>query len=466
MELANTYPSRDVIASADHRHRLGGVIQSVAPGSLADAAGVRPGDRLVALDGRPVTDLLDYRFRTSGESVVALFHLQDGRTLEVPKSADEGLGIDFADEVFDRVRICKNNCPFCFIYQLPKGMRRSLYVKDDDYRLSFAHGNYVTLTNLSEADFRRIEEQRLSPMYVSVHATDPEVRARLLGIASRNGSRAVDPDIMGPLRRLARARIQVHCQIVLCPGINDGDVLVRTLLDLASLHPCTQSVAVVPVAVGKHMPPKRMLAHLTKADAARALATMAPLQRQFLRLLGTRFAFAADELYLLAEAPIPGHRHYEGFPQLEDGIGITRLFQHRWAHAKRKLPIRLPAPRWVAFATAELGAKTLGNVVARLNAIGNLHVDMVVVHNSLFGERISVAGLMMGADVANALANWRTRAAAEPAEAWVPAVALRDGRFLDDLTPADVEARSGVPVRVVAPWPRGMLEALSAEPLS
>lgn len=468
--MANLYPASCVVRAAEQGKKFAAVIEAVAPGSPAERAGVKPGDRLLLLNGVPVPDVLDYRFRSVGEDATALIEKSNGELVEVRKTVDEDFGLEFEAEIFDRVRLCRNNCPFCFVYQLPKGLRRSLYIKDDDYRLSFIHGNYVTLTNMTEADYRRIEEQRLSPLYVSVHATDPDVRAGLLGI--EDGA-----EIMTPLRRLVRSRIQVHCQVVVCPGINDGDVLRKTLSDLASLYPGVQSVAVVPVAVGRHMPEKRRLQlevlaskqrcigrrnllHVTPEAAKAVLDDISKLQKRFLSGLGTRFAFVADEFYLLADAPIPGYRYYEGFPQLEDGIGIVRLFWERWRRVEKRLPNRIARPRRVAFVTAELGIRTLERVVSRLNEIEGLSVEPVVVENSLFGERINVAGLMTGRDVIEALRSCKSNGDFD--EAWIPAVAVREGRFLDDITPEGVSHSSGVPVRVVSEWPGGIAKALNA----
>jgi len=428
------------------------VISSVEPNSPAALAGVTSGDRLLLLNGSPVADVLDYRFRSAGEEAVATIRKPSGQILQVRKSADEDFGIGFESDLFDRIRLCRNNCPFCFVYQLPKGLRPSLYIKDDDFRLSFIHGNYITLTNLSEQDYRRIEEQRLSPLYVSVHATDPKIRGMLLGTKG-------EADVMGPLRRLAGSGIQVHCQIVLCPGINDGDVLSRTVIDLSTLHPAVASVAVVPVAVGKHMPAHRRLSPVTSDAALRTLRIIRALQRRFRRELGTRFVWAADEFYLMCGLPLPGRAHYEGFPQLEDGIGIARLFLERWRHVPPRLPKRLPEVRTVAVVTAPLGASVLGESVLRdLHRVDGLRAELVVVSNSLFGERITVTGLMTGRDVIDALAASRTAYD----EAWVPSVALRDNRFLDDLTPEDVSSRTGIEVRVLDPWPRGILQAVRA----
>jgi putative radical SAM enzyme (TIGR03279 family) len=430
-----------------------GVIGSVEPGSIADRAGVVPGDRVVAVNRKPMQDLLDYRFHASGEPAVVTVERQNGHAVDLFKPEDEDLGVEFENELFDRIRICSNNCPFCFIYQLPKGMRKSLYVKDDDFRLSFTHGNYITLTNLKEADWLRIEEQRLSPLYVSVHATVPEARIRLL--ENKDGG-----DIITPLKRLIAARIEVHCQIVFCPGINDGEVLDRTLSDLAALHPGTGSVAIVPVAVGRHMKRKRMLTPTSPELALKTIRQVHRHQNRFLDELGTRFAFLADEFYLQADQPIPGHSHYEGYPQLEDGIGMARLFRHRWRYASRRLPEALPQRKKILILTGALASGVLAPAVRRLNEVGLLKATMRTVENREFGERITVAGLMTGEDVLLTL----KEAVAEdrPDEIWIPDVALRNGVFLDDVPVRALTDATGVPTRVLEASGDGLADAVEA----
>ncbi len=457
-----SYPSDSVIQLTDRppaarpaKRPPAGVIDSVEPGSIADRAGVVPGDRVLAVNRQPVQDLLDYRFRTAGEPAVITVERQNGHTVDLFKPTDDILGVEFENELFDRIRICENNCPFCFIYQLPKGMRHSLYVKDDDFRLSFTHGNYITLTNLKEADWRRIEEQRLSPLYVSVHATVPEARIRLLD--NPNGG-----DILTPLRRLIAANIQAHCQIVFCPGINDGVVLDQTLTDLAALCPGTGSVAIVPVAVGRHMKAKRLLTPTSPDLARRTIEQVHAHQGRFLTTLGTRFAFLADEFYLLAGRPLPNHAHYEGYPQLEDGIGMARLFLHRWRYASRQLPAALSQPAHALILTGMLASGVMAPAVERLNRVEGLRASLVPVENREFGERITVAGLMTGEDVVETL-KAAVRDAPQPyTEIWMPDVALRNGVFLDDAPVRALTDATGLPTRVLAATGDGLAEAAVA----
>ncbi len=442
------YPSQSVVDLVNQRRLANpprtGEIEEVESGSLAERLGVRPGDRVLALDGRPVRDAVDFGFRTAGQAATLLLERPGAGqvTVQVPET-DEPLGIGFANELFDRVITCDNNCPFCFVYQLPKRMRSSLYIKDDDFRLSFSHGNYITLTNLSAEDFARIREQRLSPMYVSVHATDPETRIHLLG-GNRKGGR-----ILEQLRELIDARIRIHCQIVFCPRINDGEILTRTLEDLAALHPGTLDIAIVPVAIGDHLKPNRQLWPVTPEVAAATLRQVRPLQRRFQRELGTPFAYLADEFYLLAGERLPGHRHYRDYALLEDGIGLVRRWLHYWTAAARRLPQRLPTPQRVALATGYLGARILEGAVRDLNKkVEGLRVDLVPIPNRYFGKAITVAGLITGSDLRQTLAPLCRNPELRPDEVWIPAVCLRDGVFLDDVSLEDLEATVGT--RVVA----------------
>lgn len=451
------YPSQSVVELVERRRQANpprsGEIEAVEPGSLAESLGIRPGDRLVAVDGEPVHDYLDFSFRVTDKPALLLLERPGQGRYEVRKpDVDEPLGLVFANELFDRVRICDNNCPFCFVYQLPKRMRPSLYTKDDDFRLSFSHGNYITLTNLSGADRDRIKRQRLSPLYVSVHATDPETRIRLLGGNPKGGR------ILEELRDLIDAGIRVHCQIVFCPRINDGEVLTRTLTDLAALHPGTLDVAIVPVAIGDHLKPNRELWPVTPEVARAALRRVAPLQRRFLRELDTPFAYLADEFYFLAGRPLPGHRHYQDYALLEDGIGLARQWLHRWAYARRRLPEALPKPRRVALATAPLAAEVLAGAVEDLNRVRGLQADLVTVVNRFFGEAITVAGLLTGADLLRTLGARQESPETRAAEVWLPAVALRDGVFLDDVSLRDLERDLGVPVHALEEQPRAVVE--------
>ena len=416
-------------------------IASVAAGSPAERAGIAAGDRLLAVNGRPVRDFLDYRFLTADPRLVLRLVRGDGRALEltVEKDWDEPLGLDFGGAAFGPVRRCRNRCLFCFVDQLPPGLRPSLYVKDDDYRLSFWEGNFVTLTNLERGDLERIVGLRLSPLYVSVHTTNPALRAHMMG-----NPRAAR--IAETLKKLAAGGIALHCQVVLCPGLNDGPELVRTVEDLAALWPAVRSVGIVPVGLTGFRKGLYPLRPVDAPEAGAVLELVDRYQRLFRRRHGNRLVFAADEFYFLAGAPLPPAGHYEDFPQVENGVGLTRLFLERWRRARGRLPRGLPVRTRVALVTGKLGAWAVAPVVEALAGIENLEVVTLVVANRFFGGGITVAGLLTGRDVLEALLSLP-----RPDLVLVPGAAVQEqtGLFLDGVSLADLGARLGVPVRAV-----------------
>ena len=431
----------------------GVVVAAVRAGSPAARGGLVAGDRIVAVNAQPVRDAIDFQFHAgSARLELAVERAACGAPAASVRLAlarrGPDLGLELAAPRPGEIATCANKCVFCFVHQLPKGLRRSLYVKDDDFRLSFLHGNYITLTDLAEAELARIVEQRLSPLYVSVHATDPALRHRLLG-----GPRG-SAEILPRLERLAKAGIRMHAQVVLCPGWNDGAHLERTVAELAPLHPHVATTAIVPVGLTRHrerLPALRSLA----ADEARSLvATAEAWQRGFLATLGSRFVFLADEIYLLANRPLPPAGAYEGFPIAEDGVGLVRRFEDGFARAGAR---RRGRARAVTVVTGELFAPRLARLLAAAG-LAPARVRVAAVPNELFGRAIGVAGLLTGGDIQRALA-----ARPELGEAvLVPAVALRDvgGVFLDDRTPADLARDLGVGVEVVEPAPGALLRAI------
>src|SRR5581483_5317647 len=335
---------------------------------------------------------------------------------------------------------------------LPRGLRKSLYVKDDDYRLSFLHGNYITLTALPESEIERILELRLSPLYISVHATDPVVRHFLLG-----SPKTIRGDLMERMRRLAAGGIRMHAQIVLCPGLNDGPHLARSVRELGELHPGVATVAVVPVGLTRHRDGLFPLRAITATEARAVVRAIHGWQATFLATRGTRLVFAADELYLRAGEPLPPAAAYEGFPVVEDGVGLVRRFEDELRALGRR-PLR---PRWregriVTVVTGELFGPILDRL-ARALPIAGLTVDVVPVPHELFGRAIGVAGLLTGEDVARALTGRRLGDVV-----LVPRVALTEtkGVFLDDVAPADLGAHLGVPVHAAEASARGLVDAL------
>ena len=409
-------------------------MEAVEPGSPAAASGIAAGDMVVAAGLEPVGDIIDYRFLTAGD--VPLLEVErDGRrrVVRVERAGSGDLGLNFRDP-FGPTRRCANRCRFCFVDQLPPGLRPSLYVKDDDFRHSFWYGNFITLTNLTGQDMDRIIRQRLSPLYISVHATDPAVRAALMG-NPRAGA------VMEQLAELARARISFHAQAVLCPGINDGEVLAATVRDLAGLYPALASLALVPVGLSRHKPPG--LEPFTPGEARALLRQVRDWQRHFQDTLGQPLVFASDEFYLLAGRAIPGKRLYGDYPQLENGVGLVRVFREAWRRAERSLPASLPAERLVYVITGELGAPVLRPLAYRLNQVGNLRVEVIAVENWLFGGHVTASGLLGGADLLRVL----EARPGKPDAVLVPPAALRDGTvFLDDLTLAALAGKLGVPV--------------------
>jgi putative radical SAM enzyme (TIGR03279 family) len=443
-------------------------VVAVAPGSPAAGAGVRVGDEILAMNGGRPRDVLEYQ-QLAAEPLLHL-DLQRGHLevqVEVERHGGEALGIEVHSALFDQVRTCDNHCEFCFIYQLPPGMRKSLYLKDDDYRLSFLYGNYTTLTRFTEADLERVITEGLSPLNVSIHATDPDVRSEML--RNRRGATS-----LRWLRALLDHDIEVHGQLVVCPGVNDGAVLDDTFAGVLDKYPELATLCVVPLGVSRHTAEGRLRPH-TRAEANAVLDAVHDWQDVYRATLGRRLAFAADEYYLLTGRPFPPAEHYEGFPMYEDGVGMARQFQQEYdgllapeasnrpgffewvdaapadgyravrqtepsapAPAVTSVPVTLgsrPRPRAradapVAVLTGELGATVLAPLVERC---GRDDVRIIVVTNEYFGGNIGVAGLLVGDDLHRALAG-------EPDDHrfLLPDVCLSEGRFLDGLTPDDL----------------------------
>ncbi len=435
-------------------------VVAVAPGSPAALAGLQPGDAIVRLNGEVPRDVIQYRLLTD-EAELSIDVQRGGLelTLDVAKPAGAPLGAEVQSALFDQVRTCDNHCEFCFIYQLPPNLRKTLYLKDDDYRLSFLYGNFTTLTRFTEADLERVVTERLSPLNVSIHATDPDVRAELL--RNRRGGTS-----LRWLRALLDHGIEVHGQVVVCPGINDGAVLDDTLAGVLDEYAELASLCVVPLGVSRWSTEPRMRPHTT--DEARAVVDcVEDWQDVFLATVGHRLVFAADEYYLLADRPFPDAATYEGFAMHEDGIGMARTFElelrgvadratrpqpgfFAWSegadefepyrgprqNATVQLRPRRDAP--VAVITGEYGGRVLRPL---LDDLGRDDVRIVTVDNRFFGGNVSVAGLLVGDDIARVLRD-------QPAghRYLLPDVCLSAGRFLDGTTPDDLPR----PVEVLA----------------
>ncbi len=424
------------------------LIQTVTPGSIADQMDVTAGDRLLAVNGHPLRDIIDYSFHTASDDELLLEVAKaDGELweLEIEREPAESLGITFAAPEPAR---CRNNCVFCFVHQLPKGLRKPLYVKDEDYRLSFLNGNYVTLANLKPAELRRIVEQRLSPLYISVHATNPSLREQLLGAPGI-------PPVLDQLHTLADARIAMHTQVVLCPGLNDGDELERTVADLAGLYPAVQSLAVVPLGLTRH---RRGLPSLTPVDGEYAgafIATWQPRARALKKRLGEPFLFLADEFFIKAGVPFPPFREYGDLPQIENGVGLVPLFMRDAARV-----LRSARPSGDFRVTVVTGTSAYGFVAEFLEKLGGktgIDISVVAVENRLFGESVTVCGLVAGNDIIAAL-----RGADLGAALLVPDVMLKEGEgiFLDDVSLIELGQRLGCRVISFDATPQGCYRAI------
>lgn len=426
-------------------------IAGVVPGSIADELELEPGDAIIKINGHPVTDLVDFQYFGADEHLEIAVSKRNGEywLLDVEKEYDETLGIEFNDAVFDQVRRCQNRCVFCFVDQMPEGLRATLYQKDDDYRLSFLQGNFITLSNLSEDDIARIRTLKLSPLYVSVHATDPKVRTELF--RNRAAGR-----VMEQLTALTASGIDIHAQLVLCPEINDGIVLEQSLTDLSGLWPHLRSVGVVPVGLTRFRDSLHPLRPFTPVEAAQVVETVTRCHRACRRKFDYGFCFAADEFFLLAGKPFPKRGYYEDFPQTENGVGLARLFWDDFRLLQGKLPQAVPAPRRVAVVTGVDGYKVIEQVVARLAAIEGISLTPVVVHNRFFGSSITVTGLITGGDLLRELKEVPAGTAV-----LVPDVMLKHGddRFLDGTTVSELEAATGLTVTVV---PAGAGELVAA----
>ena len=427
--------------------KRGLLIEEVQPGSLAEELDLEPGDRLVAINGTVLRDLIDYEFHLSDDPLLLEVFRRSGEPWEIEVERDEGepLGLVFSPPAPKR---CGNNCLFCFVHQLPKGLRTALYVKDEDYRLSFLYGTYITLTNLTRKDLARIREQRLSPLYISVHATDPAVRERLLG---RSGL----PPVLGLLRQLTEAGITLHTQVVLCPGINDGEVLERTVADLADLSPGVVSLAIVPVGLTRYRERLPELEPVTAEYAAAFVERWQPAAGRLADRLGAPFLFLADEFFIRSGAPFPLLFTYGDFPQLENGVGMIPLFLDEAEEVIRDAA-PLPPVR-VMIVTGVSPYTYLQEFLERLASATGLIIEVMAIPNRLFGASVTVTGLVAGRDIIDVLKDKDLGTGI-----FVPDVMLKEGegRFIDDVTVAELTEALGCKVHVVPATPWGVYEGL------
>jgi putative radical SAM enzyme (TIGR03279 family) len=419
------------------------LISGIVPDSIAEEVGFTPGDRLVKINGQSPRDLIDYQFLCSDEVLNLEVLDRKGKThqVEIEKDYDEDLGLEFDTALFDGLIQCNNKCPFCFIDQQPPGNRESLYFKDDDYRLSFLYGSYLTLTNLSTKEWDRIAEMRLSPLYVSVHATEPEIRSQLL-----KNNRA--GQILDQIRWFQSHRLEIHAQVVLCPGINDGVHLDRTLRDLASFHqgeiPAVASVAVVPVGLTRFRPNLTELSPVTPAIARSIVTQVEALQQEFQQQFDSTFAWLADEWYLIAGMELPPSDYYEDYPQLGNGVGSIRRFIDQFAAEIDDWEItEISPPRTCTWVVGNAVENAFQPLVDRLNATSGLTVNLVALASQYWGQEMTVTGLLTGYDLLHQLPG---RDLGD--RILIPTVMLKhdEAKFLDDVTIGEIAEKLRVPL--------------------
>ena len=432
------------------------LITRVLPDSIAAEIGFEAGDRLVSINGQPLRDLIDYRFLCADEVLELEVLDAKGRkhSVEIEKDYDEDLGLEFETALFDGLIQCNNHCPFCFIDQQPPGKRRSLYLKDDDYRLSFLYGSYLTLTNLPPREWERIAQMRLSPLYVSVHATEPEVRIRLL-----KNLRA--GQILDQLRWFQEHQLQIHAQVVVCPGINDQEHLERTLMDLAAFHrgdiPTVASIAVVPVGLTRFRPLEDELVPVTTEKAQEVIAQVQALQAKFRQQYGTTLAWLADEWFLMGRQPLPPESHYEDYPQIGNGVGSIQQFLRQFKSAAKRLPKQV-SPRQFTWVVGNAVEQAFQPIVQRLNQVEGLQVNLAALRSEYWGQQISVTGLITGQDILSALQGQDLGDGI-----LLPSLMLKhdEEKFLDDMTVEQLASQLKAEITVI-PSIEALLERVVA----
>lgn len=431
-------------------------IEGVASGSRAEIAGVKSSDMLLSINGREVIDVLDYRFlETERELKLVLSRGGEEYTAEIVKPQYAEIGLEFETYLMDKQRSCRNKCVFCFIDQLPKGMRETLYFKDDDDRLSFLFGNYITLTNIDDREIDRILQMHISPINVSVHTMNPELRCKMMNNRFAGES-------LRHLYRLAEGGVKLNCQIVLCPGLNDGDELEYSLKELYGLGESLLSVACVPVGLTRYREGLYPLEPFTKEKAAAALDILERYGEKFLQERGSRTVYGSDELYIMAERELPPMEFYEDFPQIENGVGMLRNLQDEfdWALEDCVLPEK---PRHVTIPTGECGYRFINNMLDGLrDKCNNLIIDLLPIHNDFFGGTVNISGLLTGQDLIKKL---KGRDLGD--EVLIVSSMLRadEDVFLDDVTLDGLSAELGVPARRISGTGEAMLAAILGQEL-
>jgi len=427
------------------------LVSGVEPQSIAAELGLSKGDRIMRVNDQEIRDLIQFQFEWAGEEVTLEVLKSNGQIeiIDIEKEYDEPLGVVFSSAVFDGIRPCQNKCLFCFVDQMPSQMRESLYIKDDDYRLSFLQGSFITLTNLNKPDLERIKREHLSPLYVSVHTTDSSLRQKMM-----KNPRA--GEILDIMKELAEAGIEFHTQVVLCPGINDGVHLEKTFQDLYQI-PAVLSMAVVPVGLTAHREKLPKLTTFCREEAQEVVSWAEQRQQKCLKERGTAFVWPSDEFYLLAGKEIPPYESYEDFPQLENGVGLVRLLWEEFFDLT--LPPAIDPPREVTLATGVSGRFALEPIVRELNKIKGLTVNLRVVENIFFGSSVTVTGLLTGTCLLAGL-----RGLPAGSTVIIPQVLLekQEGRFLDDLRPQQVAQELGLRILAAPVEGKGLVGVILA----
>ncbi len=421
-------------------------ISHVNEGSIVHKAGIEKGDIIVDINGTPVRDIIDCMYY-SKDNVLDLKIQRGNKILSFKVKKKENADLGLTIKPF-KTRSCRNKCIFCFVDQLPKSMRKPLYLKDDDFRMSFLYGNYITLTNLSASDKKRIFAQRLSPLYVSVHTTNDDLRKKILGVSRT-------PDILKEIQELTSHKIRIHVQIVLCPGLNDGEELLKTIKDLQKFYPYVASLAVVPVGLTKFK--KAHIKPVEKSDAIKVIETVRQFRRRFKKRYGDPLVYLADEFYIKAESPFPSLKEYGDLPQIENGVGMVPVFLN--SIKKLKIPKKIE-PRKVATISGTAFMPYLEEFSQRLYSIEGLTLDVLTVENKFFGTTVTVTGLLTGKDILKTIMG-KTKADC----LLVPDVTLRDREdlFLDNVTLQELEESLGMKVIPVESTPEGLLKGITGE---
>ncbi len=417
---------------------MSAIISDIIKDSIAEELEFQKGEIILSINGEKPKDMIDYRYMICSEEIeIEIQKLNNEiEVYEIEKDFDEDLGIIFESAVFDRIKPCTNHCIFCFVDQQPEGLRKSLYIKDDDYRLSYLQGTYITLTNLTSKDKERIEKLHLGPLYVSVHTTNPELRVKML-------SNPKAANIIKDLEWLKKTDIPIHAQIVLCPGYNDKEELERTLNDFEKFKSIIQSIAIVPVGITKFH--KNNLKTLTKENALHVIKQV----ENFNKKVKKNLAMASDEFFIKADYPIPPKKYYANFSQIEDGVGALRLLADDFEKIKKKLPQKIKTKKNFLFATTSSASKLIGEIVSELNKIENLSCEILELKNNFFGKNVTVAGLITGKDLIKQIKE--TTLPKNFNKVIIPSIMLKpySQDFLDNITVDDVEKETGCKILTI-----------------